>query len=969
MPPVELDSTAPPSPLLSIEEARIFQSVKSRLFDAREDPLRLGTYRLIRQLGVGGMGEVFLAHDDELDRPVALKLVHARLSHDGHFATRMRREARALAKLAHPNVVHVYEAGEHLGRVFIAMEYVEGKSLAEWIRDDSPSWRAILDAYLAAGEGLVAAHAAGLIHRDFKPDNVLRGADARVRVADFGLARAGGSGSETEPGGGPPSTAAARGEGLPTLDQRLSATGAVMGTPNYMPLEQVRGGVVDARSDQFAFCVALYEALWGQQPHDARSLGARDLVLAEDRPVVPPHGVVPGWLWPIVRRGLARDPGRRWPDMRSLLDQLRDVPVRRRTRQRATAAALGVSLALGGGWIGFTRSSAAALCTSDEAALVGVWDESRRLALRTAFAATGLALAGETATQVERSLDGWAANWKAEQAASCAATRIHGTQSAPMLDRRTVCLGQQRSEVAALVDVFAGADADVLTRAGDALRELPELGKCSIAALDAQAAPAVDLGDREAIEAGYVSLGQARVALNVGRTGDATALAWRARTVGGSLEHVPLALEARAVLARVAILRGELEAGLELLREVVIAAHQARLFDLAAGLRVELARAAAGRLADPRLERWSIDEAQLALDRLARPDDLRVVQLLTARGRFAAQEGELDAALAAHREAHALAESRLDDRAQVALLRVGIGTALYGLGKLKEARMEFEQSRVVLDAEWGPGTFESGRLDFNLAMIATDLNDFDVAEWHLESAIAIDEATWGGASIEVARDRFAGAYLAFARGEIAEGCVIVDEVKAIYEDVLGPVHDETAAALTAASLCRFYEGDFLAALAGYQRALAVQTGLLGPNHHEIALQHANIGEVLFALGEPDASLASHTRALALLDAAGDPTHPDLAPPLKGQALVWLENGEAERALAGLERALAVADASRAIELADIRFGLARALVAVHGTQERARALDLAREALGRFETAGLARQAGAVRAWIAGYAR
>ena len=967
--PVELDSTAPPATPLSLEEARIFQSVKSRLFDGQEEPLRLGTYRLNRRLGGGGMGEVFLAHDDELDRPVALKLVHARLSHDGHFAARMRREARALAKLTHPNVVHVYEVGEHLGRVFLAMEYVQGQSLAEWIRDGSPSWQAILDAYLAAGEGLVAAHAAGLTHRDFKPDNVLRGADGRVCVADFGLARVGASPGESEPGG-ERSGAAGSGEGPRTLDQRLSATGSVMGTPNYMSLEQVRGGAVDARSDQFSFCVALYEGLWRQLPYDAKSLGARDLVLAEDRPIDPPKAAVPGWVWPIVRRGLARDPDRRWPDMRTMLDQLRATPLRRRTRQRATTALLGLALAVGGGWVGFMRSAAAELCEPDASALAGVWDEPRRQAVRSAFVATGLGLASETATRIERSLDAWAGRWTKARADNCAATRIQGVQSAPMLDWRTICLERQRGQVAALVDAFATADAGVVADAAKTVLDLPEAGACNMAAFDPQTEPPIDPTDRADIDAGYASLAKARVALNLGRTGEAIELAGDARTVGESRKYAPLALEARVALARVKLLGDELEPGLELLRDVVMEASRARLPDLVATVRVELARVAAGRLASPRLERWSIDEAQIDLDRVARRDDPREVRLLTARGRLAEQAGNFQAALAKHQEAYKLAAGRVGDPGQVALLRAEIGKALFGLDKMALARAELEQSLSDLERAWGPGTVDGGRLDFNLAMIATNLGDFDAAEWHAESATAIDEAVWGGDSVEVARDRFAQAHLAFGRGEIASGCALIDRVRSTYEAVLGPIHDETAAAVNAAALCRYYEEDFLAAIAGYGRALAVQTQVLDANHPDLASTYANIGEAEFALGRLDASLASHTRALELLDAAAVPDrHPDRALPLKGQALIWLEAGEPARALDSLVRALEMADASRPVDLAEIRLGLARALVAVRGPAAQARALDLAREALQTFEFAGLPGQAGAARAWIEGCVR
>ncbi|MFV8751662.1 protein kinase domain-containing protein [Nannocystaceae bacterium ST9] len=954
-----MTSPRPPEP--SLDEARIYQSIKARLFGIHDEPVRIARHRLLRRLGAGGMGEVFLAHDDELDRPVAVKLVHAKLGHDARFADRMRREARALAKLTHPNVVHVYEVGEHEGRFFLTMEYVEGRSLGQWIRESAPQWAEVIDAYLAAGEGLAAAHAAGLTHRDFKPDNVLRGDDGRICVADFGLARA----SATPDSNPELEHAFESGEGQ-TLDERLSATGAVMGTPHYMPLEQLRGGVVDARSDQFAFCVALYEGLWGTRPHPANDLHTRELALADDRPEVPRPGPVPSWVWPIVRRGLARDPERRWPDMRSLLDRLRAAPRRRRAGRRAAFVALGLPLVLAGGWLGLApdRELAVDPCRIDESALAGVWDDASRRAVRRAFEASGLTIAGEASTRVERALDAWSSSWIAEQVDSCEATRVRGTQSEAMLDRRTRCFERRRGEVEALVEVFAAADAGVVAHAGQALLGLPDLGACELASLAAEPQPSVAPLAREHIDAGYEALARARVELGVGRPSRATELARTARALGETHEHDPLALEARALLAEIMIERGELGPGLEQLREVVLAAERAGLFDLVASTRVELARAAAGDFAEPRLERWLIDEAQLALDRIGRPGDPRAVTLQTARARIAEQAGDFAAAIAAHEAAYELADG-WSDEGRRAMLQIGIGTARHRNGDLEGARALLEQSLAAVRAAWGRSAPEAARIEFDLAMVDTDLGELELARRHLDSAIAIDEAVWGRGSIEVARDRFALAYLEFARGEIDSGCVIIDEVLGVYEAELGRIHDETASAINAAAVCRFYAEDFVGALAGYRSSLAIQTELLGEHHREIGLLHANIGEVQFALGQRDESLASHTRALAILTAKLPEDHPELAPSLCGQALVWLETGESERALAALERALAIADASQPLELAEIRFGLARALVGVQGRRGLARARELAGMALEDFEIGGSERRARAVRDWLA----
>ncbi|KIG16358.1 serine/threonine protein kinase [Enhygromyxa salina] len=942
----------------SIEGARLYHSIKARLFETEAPVVQIGPHRLIRRLGSGGMGEVFLAHDDQLDRPLAVKLVHAKLSHDDRFAERMRREGRALAKLTHPNVVHVYEVGEHEGRLFLAMEYIEGGTLGAWIRERSPDWKQVLEAYLRAGEGLVAAHAAGLTHRDFKPDNVLRGDDGRICVADFGLARV--SANPSDPAlQRSLEISVESGEAPATLDDRLSVSGAVMGTPIYMPLEQLRGEPVDARSDQFSFCVALYEGLWGARPHVANNLRARELALVEDRPAVPRRGVAPSWVWPIVRRGLARDPAQRWPDMRSLLDQLQRAPLRRRARRRAVVA---VTVALGGAWIGAGGLSERApeLCTIDDAHLAGVWDEASRLALRRALEGS------PSSARVVNSLDVWTSSWLAEQAASCQATRIEGTQSEQMLDRRTVCFARQLGQVRALVEVLSAADAQVVARAGQALAELPDLGACSIAALDVGSEPVVDAAHRAELEAGYESLARARVDLDVGRPDHATALARTAKTAGEALGHAPLALEAKALLARITIERGQLAEGLEQLRAVVLAAERAELFELDASLRVQLARAAAGDAADPRLERWIIDEAQVALDRVDRPLDPREVYLQSARARIAEQAGDYAAAITAHARAHALAEGRLD-AGQRALLRVGIGTTLYRQGDHEAARDELEGCLGAVTAAWGQGAPEAARIEFNLGMIATDLGEFDLAKQRLRSAITIDEATWGRESIEVARDRFALAYLAFGLGEIEQGCATIEELLPIYETKLGLIHDETASALNAAAVCRYHAADYEGAIVGFQRSLEIQRQVLGESHQEIGSLHTNIGEAQLALGQLDAAMISYQRALELLSAALPEDHFELVGPLRGQGLVWLEMGDAALAIEAFERALELVDGSQDTDAAELRFGLARALVAVNGDPRRAN--ELASLALEGFEATGLEREAEAARAWLAEHSR
>jgi serine/threonine protein kinase len=299
---------------------------------------RVGRYLVLTTLGTGGMGVVFAAYDPQLDRKVALKLLRAGLNYSTKEArTRLRREAQAIAQLSHPHVVGVYDVGEtDEGDLYIAMEFVEGDTLTTWLKKYPRTWREIVDVFLQAARGLVAAHSVGLLHRDFKPDNVLVGGEGRVRVTDFGLARSVIATDEIKP------REVSAGS---SLNVDLTATGTVLGTPRYMPPEQLTGPDIDARADQFSFCVALYEALYDQHPLP----GATSVSMLEkgDAALGPPEGSkVPVTIARAVQRGLDRDRAKRFPTMGALMAEL--VPPPARSPARTAMLSLAALVVAGG---------------------------------------------------------------------------------------------------------------------------------------------------------------------------------------------------------------------------------------------------------------------------------------------------------------------------------------------------------------------------------------------------------------------------------------------------------------------------------------------------------------------------------------------------------------------------------------------------------------------------------------------
>jgi hypothetical protein len=320
------------------------QASEGQAAGAAPGPLtRLGRYAIEGVLGAGATATVYLARDPTLDRAIALKVIRG----DERAATRLVREGQALARVSHPNVIHVYEVGREPELVYVAMERIDGDTLHRWL-ETPRSRREILDVFAAAARGLSAAHAAGLVHRDFKPENVMVGRDGRVRVLDFGLARPADEGPEDAP--------AAPAHGLLAIG--LTATGALTGTPAYMSPEQWRGEHADARSDQFSFCVALYRALAGRHPFGLLpdSSGGESRAILQERveagAIEPMPRGVPRRIERALRRGLAVRPADRHRSMDDVVAALTHRPrawIAAAATGAAAIAAVVAIVALGGG--------------------------------------------------------------------------------------------------------------------------------------------------------------------------------------------------------------------------------------------------------------------------------------------------------------------------------------------------------------------------------------------------------------------------------------------------------------------------------------------------------------------------------------------------------------------------------------------------------------------------------------------
>ncbi len=451
----------PDAPLVATsdpEVQRLGAAVLARLTGAAVEATRIGRFVVLERVGQGAMGVVYAAYDGQLDRKVAIKLLHATQG-DPQVRARLVREAQAMARLSHPNVVTVYETGEHDGVGFVAMEFVRGRTLREWQAETKPAQAELLAAYQQAGRGLAAAHAAGVVHRDFKPDNVLvegEAAGLRVRVADFGLAST--RGAEPTP------TDPTHDDRVPTGDASMTRPGARMGTPGYMAPEQILAEPTDARSDQFAFCVALWEALVGRRPFAGATTSELFASVLGGTIDPPPRGVLPPFLEAALRTGLALRPEARHASMDALLVALANDPRRRRRRWVAAGLAL-ATLPLGIAGVRLHSAWQARRCDERAASVDAVWNAESDADVAAAITATGVANASTTAARTSAEMAAYAERLRAASSSACVAIDVAHTLDDDLAERATACLSAREQGLATLALALAQADATVVDNA------------------------------------------------------------------------------------------------------------------------------------------------------------------------------------------------------------------------------------------------------------------------------------------------------------------------------------------------------------------------------------------------------------------------------------------------------------------------------------------------------------------------
>ena len=930
---------------------------------------RIGRYVVNAKLAQGGMGVVYRAHDPELGRDVALKLVRVRANTDTLPIARERlmREAQALAQISHPNVIAVHDVGTHGRDVFIAMELVAGQALRAWAAARPRTWRELLKVLIAAARGLAAAHAAGMVHRDVKPDNVMVGADGRVRVLDFGLARGAGDGSEPaatpddahDPaefdgetigdGEDPPPGSSGGVITRERLLAPLTEVGAVVGTPKYMSPEHHRGGPVDARSDQYSFCVMAWELVCKAPPFTARDRAGLRLAKERGQLERPPKGALgPARLRRLLARGLAPAPAERFPSMAALIAAL--VRLEGAARRQGLAAAGAVAVAgVAALVIWRPTATAAPRCVVDAAELDGAWDPALAARLDAAFVATGRPHAAGTVQRVKAALDDYAGAWRAMRAASCQAT-ARGTQSAQLLDLRTACLDRRRVELRALTDVFVREpDGEVVDHAVAAVADLPPLATCADAATLRDATPLPPTAaERARVDALRAQLATATSAYVLGRYARGLPIAEAVVADARDAHYPPVLAEA---LFRAGTLHDDLGDGAAAVAaygEAARVAAAAHADELVARSLIELLWTIGRNQAKPEVALALVPAAEAAVARAGDPP-IRRAQLLTRRGVLLDTTGDNAAAVAALRESVRLWETTPDaSPIGLASTLVNLGEVLRGHGDTEAARAEFARALALQERALGPDHPDVGATRNNLGAALWSEGKFDEARANIERSLAIDLATYGPVHARVAVSLLNLGGLLNAQGDAAAARPYLERALAIQRQVLSADHPELGMALHNLGVTVAAQGDHPAALAYFEDARALFARALGDDHVNLALPLTGIADELVALGRRREALPMYQRAIALQDRAYGDRSLDTAYSLTSYGACLVDLGRARDAVPPLIRAVALRSDRQVdpLELADAQFQLARALW--DSGQDRARARALAANAAAAY---------------------
>ncbi len=881
----------------------------------------LGRYLVLERLGEGGMGEVYAAYDPKLDRKVALKLlrepapVHGPGLAEGASSDRLLREARAMARLSHPNVVTAYDAHVVDGRLCLAVELVRGATLAAWLgaRRERPE---MLRVFVDAARGLQAAHDAGMVHGDFKPQNVLLSDEGRVQVTDFGLARLG------TPAGAPAA---------------VGPPGAIVGTPAYLSPEQRRGLEPDARSDQFSFFVALRQALTAG--------GAR----------------LPRWLARALERGLSVHPEDRFPTMAHVIDALQTQPARRRRRSLVAGAVCAVG-ALAGSMVGARALTRASLCNGAERWLGATWDPAQRSALEAAFLQSKAPYARASWAGVDAALSLYAARLAAGHREACEATRLRGERTEAQLASSMACLDRNRLALQALTGVLAQPNDEALREAVNAAAALPDVEGClQPTRADSRARVPTEPNARKRLLALRPQLDHFRALVSTGQYGAAEKVAPALRAAATELGFKPFLGEVLLAIGGLQLEGSHLPEAEQALFEALRLAQAEGDDERAAAAAMQLFQVIAfGGDRQPEAQRW----AGLAEASLERSGDFAAdrIRLLQARWGLARTGSGFQQARQELLQALSLAT-------RAGLLRTPSTAKTYRLLCKAEVELQLwqeaaghgEQAVALYTELLGAAHPNVGTALRDLAMLEARRQKYDRARALLEQALSVYRQSLPPSHAQLVSAEQGLANVFSETEDFARAIPLMRSVLAKKEALFGKDSQLLAVSLNNLANVVGRSGDLKEAISLHARALELQRRALGEDSPELTVTLQGLGELELAFGRAEEALGHLKQAEALAQRYGVPRALPQILGLVGRA--ELARHRPREARLALERAYALSARADAPVLGDLAYIERLLSEALWSSGERARALQLARLAVEHAEARKLSSLIPEVRAW------
>ncbi|MGE0870128.1 MAG: tetratricopeptide repeat protein [Kofleriaceae bacterium] len=766
------------------------------LFETEWIGQAVGRYQIVELIGGGAMGEVYRATDPDLGREVAIKLVRR-----GGSQERLLREAQAMARVTHPNVIRIYDVGTVGSALFLAMELVQGRTLRSWLLTQRRDVRSIVAAMRDAGRGLHAAHLAGMVHGDFKPDNVLVADDGRVLVTDFGLAQL------------------LAGEPVAAAEIGATASHTVAGTPAYMAPERFDASAeATPASDQFSFCVTLFEALYGQRPFAAADVATLRATIVRDRPVMPARRGVPSRVVRALQRGLLPVPAQRFGSMAELGSVL-DAALTHRTRWLAVGA-VGTGLGVAGTlWAASTTS--APMCQDGDGQFAQAWNPTMRTRLDTAFKASPLPYASGAFTAVAAAFDRYRDEWVTAYDETCEATHVRHEQSAVLLDARMQCLARRRQDAKALLDELARGTPDAVRDAIPAVAALPSISDCAdVSSLQeverAPAAPAM----RARVGAVQAELAACRAVVATGQYRAGKVCASAAATAARDIGHRPTLGEAELLLGTVETRLRNWDAGRDALERAVLASEGGR---------------------DARTRARALTWLVVAdSDRSAFAEAQRSVTHANAVIAGLGNDQELASELAYHE-----------------------GVLRWREGKLKEAGDGLEELIARRSKLYGDHDARVAEPLVTLAAVFASRKQYDEAQAALDRALAIQRAALGEQHPAIGKTYHVLAQLQMRIGKLDEALASQQRSYDLLVAGYGELHRDVALSVALMAQAYLFNSKFDLAIPPAKRAVELMTAIGGEDSADTAVTLETLAATFSRAGKPADALAAHQRVLAI----------------------------------------------------------------------------------------------------------